>query len=583
MVHNILNVRVGMVLFLLSTLFMAGPGNQILAQPTMLNPSLEVRTVVSGLVTPNKIAFLGSDDMLVLEKNTGRVNRIVDGSFHSTVLDLGVNFAAERGLLGVALHPDFANSPFVYLFWTESTSGDDSNVPGNTLLLGNRVDKFIWDGSLLTFAQNLIRIRALQSDAGQNERGNNNGGALQFGLDGKLYVFIGDVGRRGWLQNLPCGPTETCPGATVPDDQFGGPEPDNAHFTGVILRLNDDGTTPSDNPFFAAGSSLGGEAGANIQKIFSYGHRNSFGMTFDPRSGDLWLAERGDDSFSEINRVLPGMNGGWVQIMGPVERISHYKEIETSTDYFGLQQIRWSPENIANTPEEALSRLFMLPGAHYGDPAFSWKFEVAPAGMGFAEGRGLGAKFAGDLFIGAAVDVLEGGYLFRLKLTGNRRKIAVDDPLLQDRVADNLDRWDITESESIIIGRDFGICTDIRTGLNGNLYVVSISHGAIYEISGKKNLAKDNDHTLHSFNLLQNYPNPFNPSTSISWQSPIDSWQTLKVYDVLGNEITTLVDAYQPAGKYEAEFDANGLPSGIYFYKLQAGDFIQTKKMVLMR
>jgi hypothetical protein len=75
---------------------------------------------------------------------------------------------------------------------------------------------------------------------------------------------------------------------------------------------------------------MGGEVGANIQKIFSYGHRNSFGMAVDPVSGDIWLQENGDDTFSELNRVMPGMNGGWIQIMGPVERIAQYKEIETT-------------------------------------------------------------------------------------------------------------------------------------------------------------------------------------------------------------------------------------------------------------
>jgi glucose/arabinose dehydrogenase len=355
-------------------------------------------------------------------------------------------------------------------------------VPSQTPLLGNRVDRFVWNGTTLTFEQNIIRLRAFQADAGQPLRGNHDGGVLRFGPDGKLYIVIGDQGRRGQLQNLPCGPTAICPGPTVADDQFGGPEPDNAHLTGVILRLNDDGTAPGDNPFFSVGAALGGEVGANIQKIFAYGLRNSFGMAFDPMSGDLWEQENGDDSFTELNRAEPGFNSGWVQIMGPPERIAEFKAIETNPAFFGLQQIRWPPTNIADTPEEAVSRLFMLPGAHYSPPEFSWKFEVAPAGIGFLNSRALGPQFEGDLFVGAARTTLLGGQLFHFNLTGNRRKIGVDDPRLEDRVADNLFKFDITESESLLIGRDFGIGTDIQTGPNGNLFVVSLTNGAIYEI-----------------------------------------------------------------------------------------------------
>lgn len=85
------------------------------------------------------------------------------------------------------------------------------------------------------------------------------------------------------------------------------------------------------------------------------------------------------------------------------------------------------------------------------------------------------------------------------------------------------------------------------------------------------------------FELSQNYPNPFNPSTTISWQSPVGSWQTLKVYDVLGNEVATLVNEYRNAGGYEVNFDANRLASGVYYYQLKAGNFIQTKKMIYLK
>jgi glucose/arabinose dehydrogenase len=463
-------------------LMIAGSAAAQSTGPSMVDPRLAVRTVVTGLITPTTLAFIGPGDFLVLEKNTGRVQRVVDGAVHSTALDLAVNFGSERGLLGIALHPDFPTNPGVYLYWTESTTGADTNVLSETPLLGNRVDRFIWNGATLTADQNLIRLRAIQQDAGQPERGNHDGGVIAFGLDRKLYIFIGDAGRRGHLQNLPCGPTAVCPGPTVPDDQFGGPEPDDAHLTGAILRLNDDGSTPLDNPFFAAGAAIGGEVGANVKKIYSYGHRNSFGMAVDPFSGAVWLQENGDDSFSELNRIEPGMNGGWIQVMGPIDRVAQFKEIETTFGGRNLQQLRWSPENIADTPEEARSRLFMLQGARYSDPQFSWKWEVAPGGMGFVNGRGLGAQFVGDLFMGAATPVLQGGYLFHFNLTGNRRAIGVDDPRLKDRVADNLGKHEITESESLLIGRNFGVVTDIETGPNGNLFVVSLTQGAVYEI-----------------------------------------------------------------------------------------------------
>jgi glucose/arabinose dehydrogenase len=463
------------------------------AAPSVVDPNLAVRTAASGLDQPISMAFIGQNDMLVLEKATGKVQRVVNGVVQSTVLDLPVNSASERGLLGIALHPQFFIGGRVYLFWSESSTGEDSVELAEVPLLGNRVDRFVWDGSTLTFERNILKLRSFQADEGQPLRGNHDGGVLRFGSDGKLYVIDGDTGRRGQLQNLVNGPF----GPGIPDDQFGGPEPDDAHLTGVILRLNDDGTAPSSNPFFAAGEALGGEVGANVQKIFAYGLRNSFGMAFDPVSGDLWEQENGDDSFTELNRAEPGFNSGWVQIMGPPERIAQFKTIETTVTpsppdpfaatYFGLQQIRWLPTNIADSPGEALSRLFMLPGAHYSAPEFSWKFEVAPAGIGFLESTALGPQYKNDLFVGAARVFLEGGHLFHFNLTGNRRKVAVDDPRLEDRVADNLHKWEITESESVLFGRNFGIGTDVLTGPNGNLFVVSLSDGVVYEVFRSKN------------------------------------------------------------------------------------------------
>ena len=433
-----------------------------------------MRAVVENLDQPTSTAFLGPNEFLVLEKATGQVKRVMNGVVMGTVLDLAVNSGSERGLLGIALHPNFPVTPQVYLYWTESTTGVDTTVLSETPLLGNRVDRFVWDGSTLTPDRNIVRLRALQPAFAAEPtpaagRGNHDGGVIKFGPDGKLYIFIGDVGRRGWMQNLLNGPL----GPGCADDNFGGPEPDDAHLTGVILRLNDDGTTPADNPFTEVGhvfvarlegaqevpantslakgyaaffldsamTSLsftvtvtgldftgtqtadpgddlvnahihapaprGANAGvrfgffglpfndtnpndvvvtpfangvggtifskwdldegnnttlaaqltnilagqsyinfhtrrlpggeirgqieenlqvtANIHKLFSYGHRNSFGFDFDPKSGNLWLEENGDDTFTELNLVQPGMNGGWIQVIGPLARIDQFK------------------------------------------------------------------------------------------------------------------------------------------------------------------------------------------------------------------------------------------------------------------
>lgn len=453
--------------------------------PSVTDSSLGVRAVVTGLVQPTTMAFIGRDDILVLEKASGKVQRVTGGRIVDTVLDLHVNSASERGLLGIALHPKFPATPYVYLYWTESTTGADSTDLGAAGLLANRVNRYLWNGSTLTYERDIIRLRAYQADIGQPLRGNHNGGVLAFeelppgqtrpaGEMEKLFIFIGDNGRRGWLQNIMSS-------FTVPNDQFGGPFPDDSHLTGVVIRLNDDGSTPTDNPFYEYGATVGGVVGANLQKIYSFGRRNSFGMAVDPYTGRLWLEENCDDAFDEVSLVEPGSNGGWTQIMGPVSRIAQFKEIEVARAG-GLQQIRWPPTLIADTPGEALQRMFVLPESRYRDPEFSWKWAVAPAGIGFMKGRGLGGDYDGDLFIGAARPTLLNGYLFRMRLNQSRRDFVHTDPRLRDRVADNLDKFDITESESLLFGRDFGVGTDIRTGPDGNLYVVSLSNGAIYQI-----------------------------------------------------------------------------------------------------
>ena len=465
----------------------------------MLDPNLQVTTYIgAGLVQPIGIAFIGANDALILEKGSGQVKRAINGVLQGTpVLDLAVNSASERGLLAIALHPSFPVVPAVYIRWTQSSTGADTAVLSEVPQLGNRVDRFIWGNGRLTLDPTFKTVfrRARQTDnlpvpghadaVNLVERGNHNGGPIRFGPDGKLYVFTGDLGRRGQMQNLATGPFLT---PSFLDDTFGGPAPDAAHLSGVVQRFNDDGSTPSDNPFFAAGASIGGSVGPVVQTVFSYGHRNGFGMAFDPVGRFLWLTENSDDAFSELNRVVPGMNGGWIQTMGPLARMAQFKQIETTEFGSSLQQVRYPPTRIAYTPSLARSRMFMLPGATYVDPQFSWRYEVGPSGTAFVRGSALGAEYDGTLWIGSSRPFAPtgptGGSLYRLRLTPDRLSVNVSaDPRLADKVADNLTKFEPTESESLLIGRGFGVTPSIEQGPDGNLYVVSITDGVVYRIS----------------------------------------------------------------------------------------------------
>ena len=179
------------------------------------------------------------------------------------------------------------------------------------------------------------------------------------------------------------------------------------------------------------------------------------------------------------------------KIAGPLSRISDFKFIETTQFNSSLQQVRYPPTRIAYTANLARSRMFMLPGAIYVDPEFSWKYEVGPAGATFVRGNALGPEYDGTLWIGSSLSFQQvdgtGGSLYRFRLTPDRLHVDVSaDPRLADKVADNLFRpakFDPTESETLIIGRGFGVTPSIEQGPDGNLYVVSLSDNVIYRIS----------------------------------------------------------------------------------------------------
>ena len=149
----------------------AAMGHSVLARAdttplTILDPNLQVTVKLNaGITQPIGIVFLGLNDYLVLEKASGQIKRVIDRVIQPTpVLDLAVNSNSERGLLSMVLHPSFPDVPLAFVRWTESSTGSDSAVVGEVPLTGNRVDRFIWDGSTLTFDRNLIMLRSRQTD-----------------------------------------------------------------------------------------------------------------------------------------------------------------------------------------------------------------------------------------------------------------------------------------------------------------------------------------------------------------------------------------------------------------------------------
>ncbi|MBI3329197.1 MAG: PQQ-dependent sugar dehydrogenase [Nitrospinae bacterium] len=294
---------------------------------TLKDPALQVKQLVAGLSLPTTMAFIGLDDLLVLQKNDGRVRRVIGGVLQpGSVLDVAVDRLSERGLLGIAVHPEFPAKPFVYLYYTESSTGEDT--AGIPPPLGNRVYRYTWDGRTLSQPLLLLDLPATPGP-------NHDGGVITFGPDDKLYVVIGDLNHGGQLQNFRTG--------SPPDD------------TSVIFRLNDDGTIPRDNPFVAQGGKLA--------RYYAYGIRNSFGLAFDPVTEKLWMTENGPTSFDEINLVEPGFNSGWVQILGPDVR-----DPEGIEDLFQVPGSRYRDPEFSWLTNVAPTGIVFLHSMQLGEP-----------------------------------------------------------------------------------------------------------------------------------------------------------------------------------------------------------------------
>lgn len=386
--------RVSLIV-LLTAMSLAAPR----ASAQTLPAGYQADIVYDGATSPTAMAFLGPDDFFVLEKNSGVVQHVrVDGPVpvSTTALDLDVSGNGEQGLLGIALSPDFAASGTVFIYYTNDSPRQ------------NRVARYTWDGATLVNPIVLATLMAVTD--------NHNGGPLAIGPDGMLYAVIGDQGRFDRTQNN----TVT---STVSE-------------TGIVLRMNPtDGSGPADNPF----SALPG-----WQRVYAYGIRNCFGMTFDGISGVLWEAENGPNNYDEVNRIIAGANGGWTIIHGPDSRDNN-----------------------------GVADLVMNAGAAYVDPAFSWNETTAATGIAFLHGPRWHPSVRDDCVVAS---YKFNGTISRFDLNPGRSGFILTGGLA-DAVADSA-----AERDSAVWVSALGGLTDLRIGPDGYLYAVSINNDRIWRI-----------------------------------------------------------------------------------------------------
>jgi glucose/arabinose dehydrogenase len=234
---------------------------------------IRVVTVATGLLHPWSIAMLPEDNsMLVAER--GQIRLIRNGTLAADPVWSATGVAANNDLKWIALHPRFASNQLVYLSYPKG----GAEQQGTTLA----VARGRFDGRKLNDVKDIF-----VADAWEN--GGNVGGKILFGPDETLYVTVGDRDR------LCCTGTE--------DNSLRMKAQSLSNHVGKTLRIRDDGTVPPDNPFV-------GRAGAKPE-IFTYGHRNGYGLSFNPQTGELWQAEIGPMGGDEVNILLPGHNYGW--------------------------------------------------------------------------------------------------------------------------------------------------------------------------------------------------------------------------------------------------------------------------------
>jgi len=414
--------------------------NQTIVGPSLTDRDLRVELVARDFDFPTSIEFLGKDDFLLLEKNTGDIYRILNGNVTGPLIHIDVSQKDERGLLGIAiLKNDNLNKDktFVFLYYTLCTKDHSKSKFRDC---GNYVYRYRFEteNNTLTDPKLILSLPALPGPS-------HNGGVLELDKHKNLYVTVGDLQPTNFIQNQSVFNTKSQNfiNGTAPDGRAG------------ILRLTKDGKP--------IGHGIIGDK-YPINLYFAYGIKNSFGISFDPLTGNLWDTENGPQFGDEINLVKPGFNSGWEKVQG----------------IWKLNQTREKDGILSKSSKEVKFVNFNGKGK-YSNPEFVWDKTVAPTSLIFLDSDKLGKKYKNDIFVGSA----KNGRIYDFNLKENRKSLSLSGNLT-DLVLNKKD-----SSSKIIFGEGFGIITDLEVGPDGYLYVVSgfrkTDEGSVYRIIPNSN------------------------------------------------------------------------------------------------
>jgi glucose/arabinose dehydrogenase len=396
------------------------------------DPKLKAELVYKGVQVISNMAFLGQDDILVLEKNNGTVMRVLNGTLQQEPL-VDFNVVHSDGLLGIAVSSNSSKPRYVYLYVTEAPRSYGQDIETNEEMnyvnetLGytrecNCVYRYEYSDGRLINPSLFLDLPAIPGPM-------HNGGEIIVGPDDNLYVSVGDITGH-----------DTEATSTKAQNYENGPDPDGR---AGILRITQDGQTVN-------GEGILGNKHP-LDMYYAYGIRSSFGIDFDPLTGNLWDTENGPDHGDEINLVEPGFDSGADYIFGISSRFS---------------------EHTGKGDEFDPDRLVDFDGkGKYSDPEFTWEIPVGVTALQFLDSSKYGEEYKNDMFVG---DVNNGNiYHFDLNAQSNRTELLLDEPL-DDKTVDNPQ-----EGNSTIFASGSGGITDLQVGPDGYLYILSTQKNSV--------------------------------------------------------------------------------------------------------